>query len=568
MDDSSSSLAKYDRLAHLSHEEICGSKGREAVYAACQDGDVEMLRGLIHRGADVTSWDRLETRHPYARIYRGVKVGTPKDWESPLLRAARHGQISTVELLAKSGVQVTRPVGVDGLLAINEAARLGQSGVVTLLMNLGADPRAMDCFGYDALSCAAREGHLDVLKLMLLSSMMQKSPFSDENRAAALDEAACRGHQDVVLYLVDMGSDIFTALHEAAKRGRLDVVDSLVRVTPPNKRVMLLLQDVALMTEDWEMAEYLQNAMVDALTESGAAPSMVASPANEAPRPITVPRSRLLHGSPLDSGQLNTDGRGVIRIGCPFWIGGKPILHFHVPWEGATVDGVVNPKYVLLHNESSTLAAGGQLLISRSANHDTSSGSSSSSSCSLAIDLFQIAPVDGSGGNGKAYALHPRYPASSDENMLFSYSLSSQSAGMPGHERWVWEQVPPSRCQRRQDTASDGSLTRQYLLYISTLPIPTLARQPIRFGGAIILGRFLKNNGWFTCYARLQVSGGHQHKSKSSGHFRLDVMRPGGDNPWGQQAYLAIVITALAIWARYVDEPVTAHHVQGCWPWP
>ncbi|KAH9701051.1 ANK REP REGION domain-containing protein [Citrus sinensis] len=89
--------------------------------------------------------------------------------------------------------------------------------------------------GFDAFHIAAKEGHLEVLKV-LLAVYPELAMTVDLTNTTALHTAAMQGHVEVLNFLIEAESSLITiarsngktALHSAARNGRLEVLKTLL----------------------------------------------------------------------------------------------------------------------------------------------------------------------------------------------------------------------------------------------------------------------------------------------------------------------------------------------------
>ena len=150
--------------------------GSAVLHLAAEAGDLEMVKWLVARKADLKSLD-----------VRG--------W-TPLTRAAEAGQTEVAKFLLSQGAR-----GNDG--ALFRAAARGRPAVVELLLKHGADRDAVfDHRGYTALGYAAAEGKIEVVKLL------HGRGASVKKDVGILHTAAFRGHREVVAFLLDKGADV------------------------------------------------------------------------------------------------------------------------------------------------------------------------------------------------------------------------------------------------------------------------------------------------------------------------------------------------------------------------
>ena len=159
---------------------------------------------------------------------------------------------------------------------LHEAAKHGQLGQVTLLLDKGA----MVCItrnGYSPLHYACEEGHLDVAKKLLERHPFQVH-FLTRNKNTALHLAALRGHGAIVKFLLDFeGTPIThnvlsvsfldlailhkhsTVASEAVKHNRWEECLDLVSTTrsPPIIQLIETLPDIALSAMDHSVTSTL-----------------------------------------------------------------------------------------------------------------------------------------------------------------------------------------------------------------------------------------------------------------------------------------------------------------------
>ncbi len=163
-----------------------GSQLLEAIDDGARDNAVE----LIDAGADV---DR-------------VVLGDG----SPLIAAARRGDLSLAQLLLDRGAQVDIKVPGDGSPLI-AASRAGNLDIVTTLLDHGADVNGFVLGDETPLINAAREGHLDVVRSLVAHgadlnlAVPAEAGLAPEIRSP-LGEALEHGHSAVAEYLRAQGA--------------------------------------------------------------------------------------------------------------------------------------------------------------------------------------------------------------------------------------------------------------------------------------------------------------------------------------------------------------------------
>src|SRR5262245_48340516 len=139
------------------------------------------------------------------RSSTGERVGSGLD--RALIRAAVDGDISGIDELLRAGANVNCTIDVNGVASspLIRAARGGQLDAVRLLLDRGADPNLALLDG-SALILAAAEGHVDIVSLLLDrgASIDQTATFGDN----ALHRASANGRLEVVKLLVARGADV------------------------------------------------------------------------------------------------------------------------------------------------------------------------------------------------------------------------------------------------------------------------------------------------------------------------------------------------------------------------
>lgn len=209
--------------------------------AAASENEVEMMRLLIDKGADVNfinpdGWTALieaadEGAYEAAKLLldSGAKVNLRGDQTrvTALSMAASEGHPEIVELLLDAGAQP------ESDLSIHAAAGEGEISIVELLVRKGLDPNERDDHGRTPLMTAAAEGKREVVRY-LLDQDAKINARSNDGMTAILF-AAAEGKSEVIRLLLENGADPDaltndgkTALHLAAGEGKDAVVRLLV----------------------------------------------------------------------------------------------------------------------------------------------------------------------------------------------------------------------------------------------------------------------------------------------------------------------------------------------------
>ena len=120
-----------------------------AIRSAIQDNDVAALERVVRQGASPNARDTfgdavlLDVREPamaaaLVRLGANVNVRHRDDADTPLIRAARMGNVELVRILLAAHADVHARMS-DGATALSEAIRGGQQDVIPLLRAAGAD---------------------------------------------------------------------------------------------------------------------------------------------------------------------------------------------------------------------------------------------------------------------------------------------------------------------------------------------------------------------------------------------------------------------------------------------
>jgi ankyrin repeat protein len=187
----------------------------------------------------VTGWGLV-------RVARVIPLAIPEGWGSdgmdfdtdvtPLMRAARKGEVDSVKRLLAEGADVNARdwMGRTAWLHACEFARASPQ-VVALLLAAGADPNTADRAGVTALMEAAsfaEDNSLVILRNLLAAGANPNAKA--RNAGTSLMHAAGLGHLEAVRVLLQAGADVaartdngFTALSLAEQYRHPEVVQML-----------------------------------------------------------------------------------------------------------------------------------------------------------------------------------------------------------------------------------------------------------------------------------------------------------------------------------------------------
>uniref|UniRef100_A0A3Q2P2H3 Caskin-2-like n=1 Tax=Fundulus heteroclitus TaxID=8078 RepID=A0A3Q2P2H3_FUNHE len=196
------------------------SDGFSALHHAALTGTTELLSLLLEAQATVDIKD-----------INGMR---------PLHYAAWQGKSDSVLLLLRGGASVNAP-SHDGQIPLHLSAQYGHYEVSEMLLQHQSNPCLMNKAKKTPLDLACEFGRLKVAQLLLSSNMVSAllegergNDSLDSPSTTPLHLAARNGHKDVIKLLLKAGIDINratkagTALHEAALYGKTEVVRLLL----------------------------------------------------------------------------------------------------------------------------------------------------------------------------------------------------------------------------------------------------------------------------------------------------------------------------------------------------
>ena len=159
---------------------------------ASGEGIAWRVRALLSRGVDPNCLSHAPGHH-----FGGKRLMTPTCW------AAYRGNTEVLKVLLDAGADPNIADGY-GNSPLHWAAKQGLERIAQLLIKSGADVNSTDKCGQTPLYWAARVGHRDVVKVLLSAGA---DPDKRNVRGeSALDGPTMIGDMDVVLLLLDAGA--------------------------------------------------------------------------------------------------------------------------------------------------------------------------------------------------------------------------------------------------------------------------------------------------------------------------------------------------------------------------
>ena len=225
----------------------------EMLRTAEMTGDVKTVESLLSSGLSANMPDRLgQTPLLFAMSAGEPRVvdllsawhadpntpttGANPRSQTPLQYAAERGDLRIARSLIAAGARLNDRGG-SGRTPL-QYALLGDFDIVRLLLEKGADVNVRDSEGASSLDDAAWNGNLDAAAL-LIAHGARLNEADTETGATPVNEAAHRGHSELVRYLLRFGPDVtiadkrgHTPLENAIRMGHEDSALLLLEAQP------------------------------------------------------------------------------------------------------------------------------------------------------------------------------------------------------------------------------------------------------------------------------------------------------------------------------------------------
>jgi ankyrin repeat protein len=218
--------------------------------AAAWNGNINVLKALISRGADVN-----------------VQCHDTLDFHrTPLFAAATQGNVEAVQLLLASGARIDLHDGLYYDNALCCAARAGKLETVRVLIQHGADVNSSGDKGVSALGSAIHCGYTDVAEYLLLRGACVELEICRHGRP--LDCASSNGNLILARALLQYGArdSERQAIEVAASKGHVEVFELLANhhweITLAESRHGSLLGEVCFWGRE-TAAEWLLQKAID-----------------------------------------------------------------------------------------------------------------------------------------------------------------------------------------------------------------------------------------------------------------------------------------------------------------
>jgi len=209
-------LQKAEELLSEENLQINGLfSGYTPLQAACQNGAIDVVKLLIHRGIELEAEGTGGTR---------------------AIHLAAHGDsVSILQLLAQTGADLNARTNA-GRSALHVAVNMNRTDSVRCLLELKALPSLQDGIGDTPLHDAIANEQMEIVQLLL--DFKADISVTNTNGFNCLQYAAYKGKVDIIKALVatrppphvinEKKDDGFTALHLAVVNEYLEVVELLI----------------------------------------------------------------------------------------------------------------------------------------------------------------------------------------------------------------------------------------------------------------------------------------------------------------------------------------------------
>tara|TARA_Y100000389_G_scaffold101657_1_gene98485 strand:+ start:3256 stop:4935 length:1680 start_codon:yes stop_codon:yes gene_type:complete len=195
-------------------------ESRAPIHIAAQDGNLEVVKSLIYKNADVNETDKKGGNTPLHftatggnlevvkfLIKKGAKVSmVNQKCDTPLHHAAEFGCLEVVEYLVKHDAEVVNQANKNGITPVFFAAYNGHLNVVEYLVKHNANVNMASNVGITPLYIAARRGHLDVIKYLVEHGANVNMARNDGT--TSIFAAVQNGHLGVLEYLARHNANV------------------------------------------------------------------------------------------------------------------------------------------------------------------------------------------------------------------------------------------------------------------------------------------------------------------------------------------------------------------------
>ena len=214
------------------------SRQQTALMWATAQGHIDVVRALIEAGADLDARSKIRPMLMYTDATNGGAfdqgVTEQLGGYSPLLFAARQGEVEIAKLLLNAGANIEGVAG-NNTSPLVVAAHSGHTALAKLLLEQGANPNTIGA-GYTALHAAILRGDLETVEALLEKGaepnvrLLKPHPVQRASEDWALKTpmvgatpywiAASFREAEIMRVLADAGADPLLANNEQLSRPR------------------------------------------------------------------------------------------------------------------------------------------------------------------------------------------------------------------------------------------------------------------------------------------------------------------------------------------------------------
>ncbi|XP_044598811.1 serine/threonine-protein phosphatase 6 regulatory ankyrin repeat subunit B-like [Cotesia glomerata] len=229
--------------------------GRAPLHHAVEKQDIPMIKLLLERKAFINTRDDfglsplciaaekgnyeivdlLLTNGAFPNFLHNIQYG---EVDTPLHLAVDSGRKDIAELLVSRGAK-TDVRETNGWTPLHIAVQKNNEEIAEILLTYGADPNvdcnSADYGGYTPLHFACDLGNEGMIQVLLNDSRTNVNALTKKNQSA-LDFAISKGFQNIIIKLLDRGSNIFiqgsvrkTILDLAVEKGWEKIVDHIIK---------------------------------------------------------------------------------------------------------------------------------------------------------------------------------------------------------------------------------------------------------------------------------------------------------------------------------------------------
>ena len=168
---------------------------------ACREGNIEVVRILLNRGADPNSTAMANNTHTHT-----MSLSLLLNETTPLIEACKNGHIEIVSLLLEKGADPQKITHVTDNPPIIVACKNGYQDIVLLLLERGANPESYDTNGIPLISIACSRGHLDVVRTLVETNDVDIETRPSTTHNTPLMYAIRSKNEDIIKYLLERAS--------------------------------------------------------------------------------------------------------------------------------------------------------------------------------------------------------------------------------------------------------------------------------------------------------------------------------------------------------------------------